>query len=285
VVRGCIGCVLVLVLPSLALADDYDRGLEALSKKDYDLAIACFKAWIRANPEDAGAYINRGIAYAGKKDYDRAVFDYNEAIRIDPKKVSAYYNRGNAYRSRKQSDRAIKDYSEVIRLDPKHVAAYNARGSAHDDKKEYDEAIADYTEAIRLDPKYALAYLNRGNAYRNKKDYDKAVADLLEAIQIDPKNASAFDQLAWLLATSPKDSARDGKKAVGLANKACELSDWKNASYLDTLAAAHAECGDFKEAVKWENKALELWSDDREKAETGRRRLKLYEEGKPYREE
>ena len=52
---------------------------------------------------------------------------------------------------------------------------------------------------------------------------------------------------------------------------------------IENLAAAHAECGNFKEAVQWEKKAIELGVAKHE-AENARRRLKRYEEGKPWRE-
>ena len=81
----------------------------------------------------------------------------------------------------------------------------------------------------------------------------------------------------------PRRILRDGKKAVELAIEACELTRWKEAYCLETLAAAYAETGDFASAVKWQTKAIELEADAKEKDEY-QARLKLYQEKKPFRE-
>jgi tetratricopeptide (TPR) repeat protein len=113
----------------------------------------------------------------------------------------------------------------------------------------------------------------------------KTLADFRQALRLDPKDPNSCNSLARLLATCPKADVRDGKKAVEYARKACELTGWKEAVYLDTLASAYAESGDFKQAVKWQKKALESSEKFPEKErDEMRARLKLYEQGKPYRE-
>ena len=100
-------------------------------------------------------------------------------------------------------------------------------------------------------------------------------------IRIDPNFSRAYNNLAWLLATCPDAKFRDGKRAVELATKACELTKWKVALDIGTLAAAHAEAGDFEAAVQWQTKANGLYGagKDREKGEA---RLKLYQQKKRY---
>ena len=150
-------------------------------------------------------------------------------------------------------------------------------------KKEYDKAIADCNKAIRLDPKNGWTYNLRGSAWDAKKEYDKAIADYSEAIRLDPKDALAHRNLARLWATCPERKYRDGKMAVESAIHACELSEWKTAENLDTLAAAYAELGDFAKAVEWQEKAIKTLPEECRKG--GEERLKLYKDKKPYRKE
>lgn len=127
-------------------------------------------------------------------------------------------------------------------------------------------------------------YLSWGKIHLDNKEYDKAITDYTEAIKLNPNDARPYERLAWVLAVTPKDVVRNGKEAVEYATKACELTQWKNPSCLATLSAAFAESGDFKEAIKWQMKALEFPKMEKYKAEKYRQRLKIFEEGKPYRE-
>jgi hypothetical protein len=150
-------------------------------------------------------------------------------------------------------------------------------------KREFDGSIAGFTEAIRLNPKQETPWHWRGHAYFSKKDYDRAFKDCFEAIRLEPKFAPAYHGFAWLLATSSIDGLREGKRAIALATKACELSGWKDDNSLLALAAAYAENGDFKEAVRWQEKAIELGFDSKARGEWARSLLERYQQGKPYR--
>ena len=90
-----------------------------------------------------------------------------------------------------------------------------------------------------------------------------------------------MEQFAWLLATCSEAEFRDGLQAVSLGETLCELSEWKEADYIDTLAAAYAEAGNFNQAVKYQERCLELLDKDVEQTEYTER-LALYRAGKPY---
>jgi hypothetical protein len=59
----------------------------------------------------------------------------------------------------------------------------------------------------------------------------------------------------------------------------------KNPFHRDTLAAAYAEAGDFPEAVRVQERALQSPDLAGQYGEEPRERLQLYKESKPYREQ
>jgi tetratricopeptide (TPR) repeat protein len=86
----------------------------------------------------------------------------------------------------------------------------------------------------------------------------KLVAEFPDNEQYRRQLAEAANFLAWLLATSVDDTVRDGKRAVELATMACEIDRQKDPRFVDTLAAAYAESGEFDTAVQWSKKALAM---------------------------
>ena len=219
---------------------------------------------------------------------DDALDYFNERIRHDDKNATFYNSRAIAWSEKGEYDIAIKNYDEAIRLNPKDAVLVSNRGNAWAEKRNYDRAINDYDVAIRLDPNYVAAFVNRAIVWNATKDYEKALKDCDEAIRLDAKRVPAYACQAWWLATCPDAKFRDGKKAVESATKACELSEWQDPTLLGNLAAAYAEAGEFDNAIKWQKKAFDFPTyerDHKQTAELGRKLLKLYEAKMPYRRE
>lgn len=165
---------------------------------------------------------------------------------------------------------------------PPDAASFCQRGRYLFECERYDDAIAELDEAIRLDPQSSDSYASRGLALSHVGRYAEAVEDFDRAIKLSPNSWYALNGLAWIRATCPEDEFRDGEQAVELSSMACELSAFDPWFCLGTMAASHAEVGDFEEAVRWARESLRLAPEnDRDEC---RDRLKLYKSGQPYRD-
>ncbi|CAN5272967.1 hypothetical protein BH10PLA2_BH10PLA2_33750 [soil metagenome] len=249
-----------------------------------DKANDYFTDQIENDPTNVFAYAYRGVAHAANGDLQHALEDVSTAIQLNPGNPTWLSNRGVIWNELMEFDRALEDLNEAIRLNPSFAIGLNNRGLVWTNKDKIDNALADFNEAIRIDPSYERAFLHRGNAWSKKKDYERALADYKQALRIDPKDANAYNQLAWLLATCPKDALRDSKKAIAYAKKACELSDWKFGQYIDTLATAYAANGEFDQAVKMEQKALDDTEFVTRNGLEASERFKLFEQKQAYRQ-
>lgn len=128
----------------------------------------------------------------------------------------------------------------------------------------------------------SFAYQSRGDTFLNAGLRKEAIADYESALQFDRDNSDLLNKLAWLLATAPNDELRNGTKSLELALNACDLTNYRQATILSTLAAAYAETGRFDLARSWLQKSIE--AADESVKEQLRKQLAGYEKGAPWRD-
>jgi tetratricopeptide (TPR) repeat protein len=282
-------------------------------KGKLDLAITDYGAELRLRP-NAIAYNNRGTVWAKKgTELDQAIADFDAAIRLNPSYALAYDNRGLCWYLKGKFEKAIADYGQALEFDPTSVLASSNRGEAMWIVGDFDASAKDFAEASRKDPVSPNANYNLGVSQHLIGDSEAAIARLEKGamysgstsyasffgpgqirrrfkpsqdqpFRLDSIRVLCWDALAWILATSPDDSLRDGKRAVELASKAVSETKSNDGYYLDTLAAANAEAGDCDSAVNNQQKAIDLNKSDVDFVDGAEKRLDLYRDKKPYRQ-
>lgn len=233
------------------------------------------------------AFNERGTAYVALTNFSAAIHDYNHVIQLQPTNSSwTLALRGKAYAGLGDYDRAIADYDNAIRLGVEDCEIYTRRAYAYAQKGENDKAIADFTKSLAYATNNMIPfiYTSRGFIFSLMGNYSNGIEDCEYAVHLAPNYDVANNNLAWLLATAPEADLRNGTIALQYANKACDLSDWKESHYVGTLAAAYAENGDFDEAVKWEKKSIELGLPKNEISKA-QKMLRLFEDKKPFHED
>jgi len=176
----------------------------------------------------ASDYDRHGYDVLNKHDYENARRYFDAAIRTDPYMWTAYYNRAVTFCQQKKWTAALQDLNSTIRLKPSFFDASFLRVGVNSKLGNYKACMADLN---------TLAIL--GSTVRNRFT-----------------QAHALNARAWLMATCPEQSIRNGQVAIADAKRACELTKWEFGSYIDTLAAGYAEAGDFDSAIRNEEKAI-----------------------------
>jgi tetratricopeptide (TPR) repeat protein len=119
-----------------------------------------------------------------------------------------------------------------------------------------------------------------------EKNSRSAIGYFRAVLAAAPEHASAQNNLAWILATARDDALRDGAEALALAGDLAAKDTTGNPMFLDTLAAAQAETGEFNAAVATARRGIELAraAGNEVAAEQIEARLPFYERGEAYRE-
>jgi protein O-mannosyl-transferase len=266
--------VLVLAILTIRRNRDYSSGLTIW----HDTVVKC--------PNNPRAHNNLGVALRQAGRMQEAVEQYEQALRIKPDFAAAYNNLGIALRQAGRIQEAIALYEQALRLKPDSAAAHHNLGLALRQAGKVQEAIGHYEQALRIKPDYAEAHYDLGVALQQVGRVAEAITRYREVLRLRPDWPPALNRLAWILATDPDATLRNGPEAVRFAQRLCEVTGYHQAGALDVLAAAYAEAGRFNDAVATAQKAVGLAraAGQPELVRQIQERLKLYQAGQPFHE-
>ncbi len=306
---------------AVELDSDHGPTLEALGTAQMlagkrEEALETFNQAIQHSPKSPAPYIQRARLHAVNTDNEAAINDLNQALQLDPNGIGALLLRARVYYQAEKPAEALHDVNEALRLRPAYVPALRLRAELLAGAGKLGEAIADmkrltealpansellmqlglfysanrqpkraieiFTAVLTEDQKHWLALRYRADAHLSISEQAEAVADYEAALKLKPDDSGILNNLAWLLCTSIEDELRDGPRAIELALKACELTDYKQGHILSTLAAAYAEAGNFEQAREWSTKAVEIGDPDQ--LEQLKSELESYKANRPWRE-
>jgi tetratricopeptide (TPR) repeat protein len=303
-----------------------DRGLTLADMDKPERALNDLNRAIELEPNNVPTYEAKAIVLARLKKFDAAIDDLNQAWAISPGNVRLLLLRAEVYQEKGDQQKALADLDEAAKLKPDLPGIIRTKAMFLAQDERFDEAIALLEKLAKHDPKDVPTLLQLSILYGAKKDWAKAietdqrvvVLDPIEwralrglgdamlntgrhaeaiaffekAIKLEPNDDGILNNFAWVLATSPDAKLRNGPRAIQLATKACKLTEYKVPHILSTLAAAYAETGDFKNAVKWSTKAIEIAEKEKDKSKDGdketrealKKELESYKAKKPTRE-
>jgi Tfp pilus assembly protein PilF len=258
--------------------------------------------WIRnSNPE---TYRVRGIYQITQQRYAEAIGSLSQTLRLKPDDADTHFFLAEILSPQNKAVEAVQHYREALRIRPDFPEALNNLAWLLATSKE--AGARDGAQAVQLAERACELTLygtpiyisTLAVAYAEAGRFDDAIATAqkvrtlaTEADETDLQKARIslavkMNNLAWALATSKEAGARDGTRAVQLAERACTLTDFKQTIFIGTLAAACAEAGKFDDAISMAQKACALASEsgDQNLLKRNQELLALYRTHQPYRE-
>jgi len=234
-------------------------GAAAASNGKMEEAVALYRLSLQLDFTSARTYNNLGDALYQQGHFDQALLEFRQAVRFEPSYAIAFNNMGNTLIELGRAGEAVDALRRAVALDSSTVEVHNNLGNALLQLGRTDEAITECREALKIDPNYANAHANLGNAlFRGGGDIEEAISECRTALRIAPANTGIQNILAWILATAPGQNFRNGPEAVQLAASASVSTGGHDPGILRTLAAAYAQTGDFSDALKTAQGALQL---------------------------
>ncbi len=272
--------------PGFAVAY-YNLGNALFRGGSLDDAIIAFERALQLSPTFAEALNNLGAVLLRKGNVDAAIMRLQQALQCKPDYVNAHNLLCGALLQTGRLDDAIARCRQFGAVRPETAMSYGNIGNALLEKGRTNEAIAYLSQALEGMPNAPLVHSNLGNALLQKGRANEALEHFRRALELRPDDPDIQNNLAWMLATSPYPAVRDGKTAAQLAERANRLTGGENPNMLDTLAAAYAEAGQFREAVANAQHALQLAQAHGEQVLVAQldAKLRLYAAGKPFREQ
>jgi tetratricopeptide (TPR) repeat protein len=254
----------------------------------YANAETLWQTTIARNPDAWMAYDNLGIILARRGDEDGAMALFQKTLAIQPDDTLACNNLGLVLCQKGRMDEGIVEFQKALSILPGNAVFRNNLGKAFLAKGQQREAMIQFQKVLENNPLDPKANYHLGIALFQTGRVDEAIAHFQKALESQPDFADAWDSLdhtAWLLATSPETSIRNGPKALALARQLARLSEGNNPVILDTLAAACAETGKFSEAIDVAQRALALALSQNNPAlaNTLRQHIKLFQAASPLR--
>ena len=272
--------------------DDLMSGLVLLGGGDAQSAVRLLEKASDSAPEDgiirhwvADVFNRRGLELLAAGDEAQATELFRRALRAWPDAIAAHLNLGNALAAEGAVLEAGSHFLAALKLNPDSSAAHRALGNVMKTTGNMDGAMEQLEEALRIAPDLAEVHNDLGELLGMKGQTKEALAQLREAMRLQSDWPRPMALAALMLATAPDAHSRDPSEAIRLAKRAADLSGAKDGGILEILAASYAAGGQFDQAVKAQQRAIDLAgsSPDASRAAERKGALDLYRRGLPRR--
>jgi tetratricopeptide (TPR) repeat protein len=258
--------------------------LNELGKTDEALQLA--EQAVELEPTNAAGHYILSVILAGQGQTKRAIGEAQRAVELGPEYLPPYPLLAGLLPELGRTDEAIHVARDGLAVNPINPELHYTLGVMLARKGDFASATNQFAYALLLKPAWADVHLTFGQVFLLLGDAPNGLRHFQEAVRLAPDWPPALNGLAWLLATHPDATVRNGPEALRLAKQACAATGHGDPGFLDTLAAAYAEAGRFPEAVNAAQEAIALARTAGDEAAVNQTEdmLGFFRSGRPFRE-
>jgi tetratricopeptide (TPR) repeat protein len=210
-------------------------------------------------PDNPVMRLSLGMALNKAGEARGAVAELEEAVRLDPQSAQAHYTMGTLLERGGRDREAIDRYTAAVTHDSNSREAHLRLADALRRTGRVDASLSSYRRVIELEPNGVAARFGEAMALVRLGRHPEARQRLNVAMDLHPEHPAFATALARLLAASPDDRVRDGRRAFELVQEVVQKQ--KTTAVAETMAMALAELGEFVGAAEWQRMAMEVAQD------------------------
>lgn len=188
---------------------EYEKGLEAFAKGDYDEAQKIFEKLVEEGHNFADVLNKLGFIYSMKGEYEKAVSYLKKALEINPRYTEAAINLAfvlselGRYEESLALRESIKNYvvekNSHKNVDPfilGKIANMHAEiAERYEELQWFDEAIEEYKKALKLRPTFVDIRTKLAVLEREKGNIEEAIEHLTQCLLENPNYLPSYIQL------------------------------------------------------------------------------------------
>ena len=247
-----------------------------LANNDREGAVRQYRKALAINPRNLQALLEVGVYWLDRGQIEEAKTLLTRAVN-DPDTsdvkpgmlpavmAKAHANLGVLQGQAGNFNEAVRHSREALRLEPSYAFAHCTLGAALLELKEVEEGERHLAEALRIDPQDAVANCRYADLLREQGQPEQAVLRYEQALRQDGEFFPALLGLASIRATSPRPALRDGARALALATKACERTQYRDPApwtcwrrRMPSWGISLKPCGSCRTPVAWPRPAVTM---------------------------
>ena len=207
-----------------------------LWSKQYQCVLDTYHEMLALNAESAEVDMLAGEAEDAMKDYDGAIAQFRAAVKVDPKEPDVHFGLGYVLWTQRQYPEAAAEFQAELANNPNQVEALVYLGDTDMQLNHPELAPPLLEKAAHLDAKLELAHLDLGILYSDAGHNDDALRELTAAEKLAPSDVNVHWRLGRLYRTMGKKV-----EAKAELEKASSLHKATDDALLDRMSGGHTQ--------------------------------------------